>query len=125
MSDPAVWNPVTIAAEIRKAVDRMEQGAAVTKNARAAYLEAKRAWTVAKAVVRQEANVPGARTGRDDRDDKATIATQELWVAMDMADVAHAYSRDLVNTMEKRVSALQTEAKLIMQAYNTSGVGER
>lgn len=116
MSDPAEWSPVTIAAEIRKAVDRMEEGAKVTKSARAAYLAAKRAYTIGKAAARQE-NVPGSY---NDRDDKATISTEELWFAMDTADVAHTYSRDLVNTMEKRVSALQTEAKLIMQAYNTS-----
>jgi len=115
------WNPVTIAAEIRKSADRLENSAKVVADAREAHLEAKRAYTISKAAKRQE-SMPGSF---NDRDDKATIATEDLWLAMDTADVAHTYARDLAAAMEKKISALQTEAKLIMQAYGTAGVGER
>lgn len=115
------WNPVAIASEIRKASDRLENSAKVVADAREAHLTAKRAYTIAKAAARQEA-MPGSF---NDRDDKATLATEQLWLAMDTADVAHTYSRDLAEALEKKISGLQTEAKLIMQAYNTAGVGER
>jgi hypothetical protein len=113
---PLQWTPESIALHMRHTVDRLEKSAKVVKDAQEVFFEAKRAWTVAKAVSRQEAT--GSVT---DRDDKATIATMELYKTMDTASVAHAYARDLANVLEKKLSALQTQAKLILVEYNTGG----
>lgn len=122
MSDPAEWNPVQIAAAIRAATDRLENSAKAIRDSREVFLKAKRSYVLAKAAKRQDAKQvsEGRAPSYDDRDDMATIATHQEWLDMDTADVAHSYSRDLANALEKKVSGLQTEAKLIMQAYNTS-----
>lgn len=113
------WTPEDIAAEMRATVSRLEKAAKVVAEARQSHLDAKRAHTEAKANLRQE-YMPGTY---NDRDDKATKneAVKELWKVMDTADVAHTYARDLAGFLEKKLSALQTEAKLIMLEYNTGG----
>lgn len=114
------WNPVTIATAIREASDRLEKSAKVIAESYEGYLKAKRAYTLGLATHRQQAD-----GSYNDRSDRALSACAELWLAQDTADVAYKYARDLAEALEKRLSGLQTEAKLIMQAYNTAGVGER
>lgn len=112
------WTPESIALHMRHTVDRLENSALIVKKAHDAFLEAKRAYTVAKATRRQAEDNKGSR---DDRDDRATLGTMELFKAMDTAMVAHAYARDLANVLEKKLSALQTQAKLIMLEFNVGG----
>lgn len=101
---------------MRATVGRLEKSAKVVRDAHQAAVDAKREYTISKATKRQE------NTGsRDDRDDKATLDTVDLYKSMDTAAVAHAYARDLQAVLEKKLSGLQTEAKLIMMEYQTSG----
>jgi predicted Ser/Thr protein kinase len=102
---------------MRHTVDRLEKSAKVVKDAHEDYLTAKREYTVDKATKRQE-YLDGPRLSRDDRDDKATLDTVAQLKEMDTKMVAHSYTRDLSNVLEKKLSALQTQAKLILAEYN-------
>lgn len=118
MSPEVQWTPESVAAQMRVTVDRLEKAAKIVSNAHDAYLAAKREWTVAKAVGRQAEDNKGSR---DDRDDRSTLLTMDLYMAMDTASVAYTYARDLSNTLEKKLSALQTEARLILAEYAAVG----
>lgn len=117
---PLEWTPESIALHMRHTVDRLEKSARIVKIAHDEYLTAKRDYTIDKATKRQE-YMDGPRLSRDDRDDKATLDTVEQLKAMDTKMVAHTYTRDLSNVLEKKLSALQTQAKLILAEYNTGG----
>ena len=109
------WNPVSVANAIRDIVDRLEKSSKVIAEAYDAYLTAKRAYTLALAEKKQE--FQGTPT---ERTDKALPHCRELWVAMDDADVAHKYARDLADALKNKLSGLQTEAKLMISEMGIS-----
>lgn len=112
------WNPASIAADIRDVSDRLESSSGIIAVAYEAFLKAKREYTIALATKRQTSE----RSSFNDRNDEAVVACRDLWIAQDTADVAYKYSRDLAEALEKKLSALQTEAKLIMQSYGVAGI---
>lgn len=116
MSD---WTPEAIAREMRDTTRRMEESSAVVKNARKEFLAAKRDFERTRAEKRQQF-IPGSY---NDRNDKATLDRDvyRLNKDMDDADVAHTYARDLSEVVAKKLSALQTEAKLILAELSLAG----
>jgi hypothetical protein len=109
-ADMTDWNPVSVANAIRDVVDRLEKSSKVIAEAYDAYLTAKRAYTLALAEKKQE--FQGTPT---ERTDKALPFCQQLWLEMDEADVAYKYAQDLADALEKKLSGLQTEARLMTQ----------
>ncbi len=86
------------------------------RNARDEFLAAKRKYQVALATTRQ-----AEKGSQVDRADKALIAHEDLWAAMDTAEVTMKYAQDKKDDLEKELSGLQTSARLIMQEYNVAG----
>lgn len=115
------WTPEAIATEIRNTIAQLEGAVAIASSTRQTQLDAKRAWLEARAEERQRVMGEGKRISRDDRDDLSIAATKEQWKELDTADVAHGYARDVMGFLEKKLSALQTEARLIMLEYNAGG----
>ena len=113
------WTPESIAAEIRSTIEHFEKAPRIVHAAREAHLKAKTAYEKGKAQKRIDF-LPGAR---GDRDDKATVDpwVVELAEALDVADAAHSHARDVSNFLEKKLSSLQSEARLIALEYNTGG----
>lgn len=113
------WTPEAIAAEMRATVIQMERAPRIVSDAREAHLAAKTLLTKAKAAMRISF-LPGTY---NDRDDRATMdeGIHDLAVALDVADAAHAHARDVAAMLEKKLSALQSEARLIALDYNTGG----
>lgn len=110
------FNPVSIAHEIRSVSDRLERSTGIIAEAYEKYLKAKREYGLAMAVARQNSS----GSSNDARNDDATVQCVELWLVMDTADVAYKYSRDLCDALEKKLSALQTEAKMAMSTWNAT-----
>jgi hypothetical protein len=111
------WNPVSIAKAINEASDRLEKSARIIRDCYDLYLQKKRNYTIAMAEARQQAPASSFQ----DRTDQALPRCAALWLEQDDAEVAYKYARDLAAALEKKLSGLQTEAKLIMQAYNVGG----
>lgn len=99
-----------------EAVGFIKKGTRVVKESRDDYFAKKRAYKLALAQVRQDDT--GSRV---DREDRALLATADLWEAMDTAEVGMKYAEDKKGDLEKELMALQTDAKLVLQAYNVSG----
>jgi hypothetical protein len=102
-------DPVTLANTIRDCADRLENSARVIASTYEEFTAAKREFSLALAEHRQ------ASTGSfQDRTDAAQLHCKELWLIQDTAEAKYKYARDLANALEKKLSGLQTEAKLLM-----------
>lgn len=113
------WTPESIAAEIRTTIEQFQRAPGIVHAAREAHLKAKTAYEKGKAQKRID-QLPGAR---GDRDDLATVHPEVIALAeaLDVADAAHSHARDVSNFLEKKLSSLQSEARLIALEYNTGG----
>lgn len=106
--------PVEIAEQIRAAVDRLAPATELVATERLAARAAIRDYKLALAERRQGDSGP-----RADREDRALICCNHLWLKMDTAEVCAKRAEDLKRDLENELSSLQSEAKLIQQAYNT------
>lgn len=116
MAEPLT--PVDIERLMGGAVAEIKARTETVRKSRDDFASAKRAHTIRLAAHRQDPENKGARA---DREDKALIANEASWVALDTAEVTMKYAQDLLDVSEKELSALQTVAKLVLQAYNVSG----
>lgn len=119
MTDYEPLTPVDIERMMGETLGLVESRIVAAKDARQAAKDRKREHTVNLASHRQEDTEKP--TARADREDRAIMAHQESWLAMDTADVVAVHAQDLVEFAEKKLSTLQTAAKLVLQAYNVGG----
>lgn len=115
MAEPLT--PVDVERLMSSAIGDIKGRTETVRKSRDDFAAAKRAHTIRLAAHRQDPDNKGSRA---DREDKALLANQPSWVALDTAEVSMKYAQDLLDVSEKELSALQTVAKLVLQAYNVN-----
>lgn len=115
MAEPLT--PVDIERMMGEALEQIKERIETVRKARDDFAAAKRTLRVKAGTYMAE-----HKTGtRADREDQAYIDCQQFVVALDTTEVTMKYSQDLLGVAEKELSALQTVAKLVLQAYNVAG----
>lgn len=107
--------------EIEHGMDRCvfygKRGTRTIKDARVDFRKAKRDYQVAMAKSRQADKV-GSRA---DREDRAIIEHEALWEDMDTKEILMKYGEDKKDDLNRELSSLQTDSKLIIAAQQIGG----
>ena len=84
------------------------------------YLDDKDAYTKARLLHLAESAGSGTKT---DREDAAQLAHWDLFQAMNQAELELQYARDKQSDLERELSKLQTESRLVIKELELAGRG--
>lgn len=107
--------PLQLANEMDRVLHFMKKGTNAVNELRKAFLAAKNRYLGAFLLFRRE--VTGAQA---EKDNEAQLANWDFYVAMTEAESEVAYAKDKLADLERELSKLQTESRLVIKEMEMS-----
>lgn len=113
-------SPLELVNEMDRVLSFSKRGTKAVNDLRKEFLIAKLAYVQAAETRRLDLRREDPKLSQADRDSRARLDNWDLYLAMTQAESEFQYGRDKLNDLERELSKIQTESKLVMAELNLS-----